>query len=436
MFDTCGMEHDRTFALAAEKELSSKEYREDVAKASLMTASGEVPAYDDPSVFQLSGDKMTLKRSNKKPIAVMVYGPSAAGKSFSTQKILQRLDSPDLKAADNFITVDGGIMRERSRIYGGKDWQRGGAYSKFNGLVQLAHQCGNAGWKDQVQSNPFKKEIRKRRNMLNFEPLTNDVKSFLKEAVYKANGGKGANVIIPGTLGGGLYSYYTELRKLQKLRKKGYTIVLVLVYASKQECTEQGTDREKTEGKKYSNGQWRNSVDNAIAVMNTWSSKYGGLKGGQKMYVVNNRNVVVRNGNGKIVNDLNVKKNCTGGKTPSCKRCPSGILEIKEHETLHLAFGSDGVNEDGKPLIRIKQNMKTEGEKHLFSKDVEGHGDLGMREWVQMTEENPVGCPPLQGASAPSDSYQEPQVSDERLEKDDDKADDKEALYRADETED
>ena len=53
-----------------------------------------------------------------------------------------------------------------------------------------------------------------------------------------------------------------------------------------------------------------------------------------------------------------------------------------------------------------------------------------------MTEENPVGCPPLQGASAPSDSYQEPQVSDERLEKDDDKADDKEVLYRADETED
>jgi len=425
LFDTFGMKADKKFAKAAKQELSSQEYKEDVAKASLVTVSGEVPAYDDPDVFKLDGPNMTLKRSNKKPIAVMVYGPSAAGKSFSTQKILQRLP-PELNA-DNFITLDGGICRERSRIYGGKDWQRGGAYSRFNGLVQLAHQCGFAGWSDQVESGAVKL-VRTKLDMLNFDPLTAKVKKFLKKAAFKANNGAGANVIIPGTLsikkGIWTYSADKEMERLRQLRKAGYRIVLVFVYASQLECTQQGESREKDEGKKYSNAQWMNSVKSAINVMNRWNNE-GGLECGQKMYIVNNRNVQVRDGKVK-----KTEAECLNEENENeCKRCPSGVLEVEEGETLHLAFQNDGVNKEGKPLIRIQQNMKNEGKIKLFAKEKERHDDLGMKPWTQLTQgDPPPGCPPLQGASAPSNDYREPKASDKE-------DDDDEELYE-EETED
>merc|ERR1711871_589723 len=133
----------------------------------------------------------------------------------------------------------------------------------------------------------------------------------------------------------------------------------MMVYADKDQCTAQGTDRDKNEGKKYSNSAWKRSIEHAVYVMNHWSQEF--MEEGEEMFIINNNPVHV---NGT--------------------RCPSGLLRLRKGEKIKLTLERDAANDaHGRPVIKLK------------APNGPLHSRIG-RPWEPLTEDNVPGCPPLQ----------------------------------------
>lgn len=66
-------------------------------------------------------DKQYIKieqlEKNKKPRLIMGFGPSASGKTFWAESIIKILSSTDRSFPNAFLSIDGGIYREKSVVY-------------------------------------------------------------------------------------------------------------------------------------------------------------------------------------------------------------------------------------------------------------------------------------------------------------------------------
>lgn len=183
---------------------------------------------------------------------IMGFGPSASGKTYWANNLIQILAKMDKSFPDTFISVDGGIYREASNIY--------------QQIVQTTLRVGIEGLNNLIPSGSSKK---------NELFPTRKVKKSIREYLAKQ---KTPNIYVPETLGGCLtrfdcQSKYSAYKKITN--DKNWIGVCIWQHKFGKDCTfspqfrcvgctESGKEREKGEGKKYSNKAWGISYNNGI----------------------------------------------------------------------------------------------------------------------------------------------------------------------------
>jgi phosphohistidine phosphatase SixA len=220
---------------------------------------------------------------------IMGFGPSSSGKTFLTKQLLQLLSLSDAGSAspagasvvadplaadplagsagasagdkfpDAFFSIDGGIYRECSLAY------------KFivNYINSVKDGCV-AGFTNLAEVSPLSKPL--------FE--SNSIKTNITTYFQKEKD-RGVNIslYVPHTLGGcGILpicsSQYNDFLKITKDEKNWVGLLIWqhkfgkdCIYPDKYKCkgcSESGAEREKKEGKKYSNSQWDTSMKNGM----------------------------------------------------------------------------------------------------------------------------------------------------------------------------
>eukprot|EP00939_MAST-03C_sp_MAST-3C-sp1_P000786 g786.t1 len=178
--------------------------------------------------------------------AIYVLGPSAAGKSYGLRSNLGRMLS--LAKWDShlvFHPIDGGVMRERSKMWGEMKSLRLGARSDCGEFV--ADGIGNL----------YKKY---------FKPHIGKCKERMFDVLIK----KKRNIIIPDTA----TSFPDKtLPKIKKLHNAGYEIMFCAIVASKGKCEHNGSSRQLSEGKKYNSRGWSRAMDRVQEIVNRCRKK-------------------------------------------------------------------------------------------------------------------------------------------------------------------
>lgn len=142
--------------------------------------------------------------------AIFILGPSAAGKSYGLKSNLHRiLHTAEWNKNESFHVIDGGIMRECSKMWGEMKSLRLGAKTA----------CGSSGLDgfEDLYKSYFKPHITKCKKAL-FAKLMNERR----------------NVLIPDTATSFLKD--KTWNKIKKLHKAGYKILMCAVVASKAKC--------------------------------------------------------------------------------------------------------------------------------------------------------------------------------------------------------
>ncbi|MDC3321633.1 hypothetical protein OAV88_03430 [bacterium] len=142
--------------------------------------------------------------------AIFILGPSAAGKSYGLKSNLHRiLHTAEWNKNESFHVIDGGIMRECSKMWGEMKSLRLGAKTA----------CGSSGLDgfEDLYKSYFKPHITKCKKAL-FAKLKNERR----------------NVLIPDTATSFLKD--KTWNKIKKLHKAGYKILMCAVVASKAKC--------------------------------------------------------------------------------------------------------------------------------------------------------------------------------------------------------
>ena len=233
---------------------------------------------DEINIPKLTGvwkDDMNLIKMNtfiengQKGKLIMGFGPSASGKTYWAKKIINMLRKLTANFPSGFLSIDGGIYREQSLIY----------QSIINNITEHTQLDG---FRNLVSSNIAKKMVYG--SLFSSDIIKKHVSNFLKLQAFKPN------LYIPETLGGCSENLpvlkcsvktqkYIEITNSHNdwvglciwqhmLKSPCSDRIDCCPYTDKYKCkstTESGVNREKTEGKKYSNKQWTRSYENGIS---------------------------------------------------------------------------------------------------------------------------------------------------------------------------
>eukprot|EP00928_Gymnodinium_smaydae_P015956 TRINITY_DN15941_c0_g2_i1.p1 TRINITY_DN15941_c0_g2~~TRINITY_DN15941_c0_g2_i1.p1 ORF type:complete len:586 (-),score=109.91 TRINITY_DN15941_c0_g2_i1:175-1932(-) len=183
--------------------------------------------------------------------ALIVLGPSAAGKSYAL-RCFENLACVVPKGA---MQVDGSFIRDASIT-----WARTAATAEANGL---------AGFSDYFAEY--------------FKPSMDKVKaSILTDALARK-----ANVVVPDT--GSNLSSLVSLT--DRFALAGYSVSFAAIYADQSVCEVRGKQRESKDGKKYSSRNWRTSVQ-AILDMHAHINSTGACQ--KDIQIFSNNGVLYR----------------------------------------------------------------------------------------------------------------------------------------------
>ena len=205
---------------------------------------------------------------------ILGFGPSASGKTYWAKNIIKMIQKLNGNFPSVFLSIDGGIYREQSIIY----------QAVVNNII---HKSSMDGLRNLVTSNFFRKKIT---DGILFD--SNIIKTQIKKFLNLRHNPR-PNLYVPETLGGCTIKENNPLACRKKVQKFiritnspedwiGLCIWQHMLpisktcrrgdryccpYEKKYRCestTAKGVDREKTEGKKYSNSQWERSFVNGI----------------------------------------------------------------------------------------------------------------------------------------------------------------------------
>jgi hypothetical protein len=239
---------------------------------------------------------------------IMGFGPSASGKTYCAKAIITMLSKNDPDFPKSFLSIDGGIYREKSYIYQ-KVIKLIKPYN-FNGLRNLVLSGLN------LKTNTNNLKITKRKSLFDSSIVKNKVIKYLET-------GNNVSLYVPETLGGcfslGCKSSYEKYINIAN-DKENWIGLLIWQHKTDQDCdykeaykcmgcTKSGTKREKNEGKKYSSTAWENSMLNGRHhMMLAPGGKYEIHNGGGKEYYNNKegKNVFSKS---VIINHSNIGKN-------------------------------------------------------------------------------------------------------------------------------
>jgi hypothetical protein len=201
---------------------------------------------------------INLNIHENEPRLIMGFGPSASGKTFNTETIIKLLSKLEDNFPTMFLTIDGGIAREQSMTY--------------QYVINEIHNKGYDGLSGLVKAIPSS-------GIFNSDIIKRQLMDYLQ--IQKDKGNK-VSLYVPETLGGCLmcelryekFREYTNDKKWIGLNiwqhKTGRECIndanYPEIYRCKG-CSESGTEREKNEGKKYSNSQWSMSYANGQREM-------------------------------------------------------------------------------------------------------------------------------------------------------------------------
>eukprot|EP00942_MAST-04A_sp_MAST-4A-sp1_P010949 g10949.t1 len=185
--------------------------------------------------------------STEHPCFIPILGPSASGKTFSTNKHIQALFQHNHVADDGcFISVDGGKMREVSKAWKG-----------FQSIMKFTKKAfpNFIGFKDL-----YKK----------IQPHSNHFKSKLLEKLQAER----INILYPDTAP--TCAVTTKIlckvyNKIEEFSNQNYKVMMIGINASKEQCREQGNGRALKEGKIYSGKYWENSQYAMREIMDKFS---------------------------------------------------------------------------------------------------------------------------------------------------------------------
>jgi hypothetical protein len=201
---------------------------------------------------------INLNIHENEPRLIMGFGPSASGKTFNTETIIKLLSKLEDNFPTMFLTIDGGIAREQSMTY--------------QYVINEIHNKGYDGLSGLVNAIPS-------RGIFNSDTVKRQLMDYLQ--IQKDKGNK-VSLYVPETLGGCL-SCDSKYEKFREYTNDEKWIGLNIwqhkegkyckkdanypeIYRCKG-CSESGTEREKNEGKKYSNSQWSMSYANGQREM-------------------------------------------------------------------------------------------------------------------------------------------------------------------------
>ena len=195
----------------------------------------------------------------KDPRLIMGFGPSASGKTYCAKKIIELLSTQDHLFPKTFLSIDGGIQRECSVVY--------------QLAKTIAIQKGHAGLKNLVSSINSK-------SLFDSAIIKKNVKEYLmdQKALDAPDRPRKISLYVPETLGicgavncRGKYKSYIEITG----DKRNWIALVIWQHKTADKCdfddfhkckgcTESGTTREMSEGKKYSSSAYPFSMYNGI----------------------------------------------------------------------------------------------------------------------------------------------------------------------------
>jgi len=278
-------------------ELSSTEYILSVlvksflkASTSKTTISFKFELKDMTGLWEQDKDKIEMVFSppinqKQKQRLIMGFGPSSSGKTYCAQKMIDVFSKSSPNFPQNFITIDGGIYREASKIY--------------QMIVATLRENGIAGFSNLVVAGLNLTKT----SLFNSDSTKKIIIEYLKK--YRGK----ISLYVPEVLSSCGYTSGLGLDKCDKKYEPYIEItgdrtswIGLLIWQHKEGkncnftdpykclgCTESGTQRQISEGKQYSNTAWQHSMDQGlIAIKN---APGGGYKihstGGKKWYVNN-----------------------------------------------------------------------------------------------------------------------------------------------------
>jgi hypothetical protein len=221
----------------------------------------------------LSTSSTIMQQTNASNISgasrlIMGFGPSASGKTYWAKSIIEIMREMNPGFPETFITIDGGIYRERSRIYQIiVEELQAAEQSGFDNLVipgaPILEKVG------QVVTS-LVTTLATPKSLFESDIIKKYITEFLETQKDKIK----ISLYVPETLGfcGGdcskKYKKYKSITKDENWvglliwqHKTGIECDYESAYACVG-CTESGKQREQSEGKKYSNDTWTNSYIN------------------------------------------------------------------------------------------------------------------------------------------------------------------------------
>jgi len=245
-------------------------------------------------------DKFTFEIFNKnsssynKTRLIMGFGPSASGKTYCAKAIITMLSNTDPSFPKSFLSIDGGIYREKSYIY-----------QKLIGLIKPKQYNGLLNLV--LSGYHFKRsytnmKIEGRKTLFDSDIVKNKITEYLNylKSVHKNK----VSLYIPETLGGCLRNCSSIYKRYIEIADDSENWIGLLIWQHKTHdecdykdqyqcagCTESGTKREKNEGKKYSSRAWGNSMANGKKyMMEAPGGRYEIHNGGGYKYGYNSNN--------------------------------------------------------------------------------------------------------------------------------------------------
>jgi hypothetical protein len=214
-------------------------------------------------------------KNNSNGRLIMGFGPSGSGKTFWADNIIRLFNSIDTNFPSSFISIDGGIYRESSKIY------------------KLARDIANQECKSGISNLAM---INVRESLFNTVSIKNMIKMYLNSQKDNIQ----LNLYVPETLPNCLSSVCTSVYE-DYIRITGdvFNWIGLLIWQHKYAsdcgsdmdmehkcfgCSEAGKNRERAEGKKYNNEKWLTSLLNGmIGIMKAPGGSYqihnsGGMK--------------------------------------------------------------------------------------------------------------------------------------------------------------
>lgn len=109
-------------------------------------------------VWREDGEKftMTINEDSKLRRLIMGFGPSASGKTYWTKELIKMISDKDSNFPKIFLSIDGGIAREKSAVYQKIIEVLKNNYPNIDGFKNLVSTIGRESLFD---SNKIKKEI-------------------------------------------------------------------------------------------------------------------------------------------------------------------------------------------------------------------------------------------------------------------------------------